>query len=101
MGKKYVPSGYQIINIDFTSSDSEITVIPSEMTEDEKVLYDILNRGLTETKPILLSIRERRMNTRLIGFGVLEDGAINLKSETYNFYARIDNENLGLNFTEN
>ena len=54
MGKKYVPSGYQIIEIDINRLDGN-NVLPKE-TEDEKVLYDLFINKKLYQKPILLRI---------------------------------------------
>lgn len=51
--KKYVPSGYQIINIDLTGKTSGTPFTPE--TEDEKLLHEILSSGELK-KPILLDI---------------------------------------------
>lgn len=54
MSKKYVPSGYQIINIDVSDKTSGTPFTPE--TEDEKLLYSILKSGENK-KPILLQIK--------------------------------------------
>lgn len=69
MGKKYVPSGYQIIYLDFQGKTSGQSFDPE--TEDEKVLFSVL---LNENaKPIYLTI-----NTDLLGKGsgfVIKNGS--------------------------
>ena len=53
MAKKYVPSGYQIINLDLTGKTSGTPFTPE--TEDEKLLHQILSSGKIE-KPILIHL---------------------------------------------
>ena len=52
MSKKYVPSGYQIINID--ASDKTAGIPFDAVTEDEKLLLSFLQYG--SKKPILLEL---------------------------------------------
>ena len=54
MAKKYVPSGYQIIEIDLTNRTSGTGFTPE--TQDEKVLYDLLVSNDKIRKPILIHI---------------------------------------------
>lgn len=55
MGKKYIPNGYQIIDLDLTvsewSSEESFTV----NSDDAKILYDILT-NYDLKKPILLHL---------------------------------------------
>ena len=62
MAKKYVPSGYQIINIDCSDKTSGTPFDP--VTEDEillcKILYDVTSEGIN--KPILLKCIDTDQN---------------------------------------
>lgn len=58
MGKKYVPSGYQIINI-VLSYDEDANKYVIEESEDKNILANILLKlsgGVRPTKPILLTV---------------------------------------------
>lgn len=74
MAKKYVPSGYQIINIDLTGKTSGIAFDP--VTEDEKMLYDLLVKSEEKTtlpnKPILLRVPD----VLLMGFVAFFSGKL-------------------------
>ena len=74
MGKKYTPSGYQIINIDVTDKTSGTAFTPE--TEDEKILHEILSSGEIK-KPILLRLFGIS-NTVIVGFPVITDGSMTL-----------------------
>lgn len=77
MSKKYVPSGYQIIDLDLSAvTQSGDSVTPT--TEDEKILANILNNG-TMNKPILLRIHNLG-GFELCGFGIMLGGTISLPS---------------------
>ena len=76
MAKKYVPSGYQIINIDASDKTSGTPFTPE--TEDEKLLLKYLKSDKIE-KPLLLhciSISGVTSN----GFVNIIDGAISFSS---------------------
>ena len=78
--KKYVPSGYQIINIDTTDKTSGTGFTPE--TDDEKILYEILSSGKLEPKPILLKIKTSVVS--LCGYGVIvDDTNLNLSTNSY------------------
>lgn len=70
MGKKYIPSGYQIINLDLSDKTSGTPFDPE--TDDEKLLCDLLHNGVK--KPILLQI------SGLIGYPVVNGNALYLTS---------------------
>ena len=67
MSKKLQPSGYQIINIDVSTQTSGTPFDP--VTDDEKLLLDILSSGKIN-KPILLQIKTSSYN--VIGLSVIE-----------------------------
>lgn len=69
MSKKYVPSGYQIINIDVSDKTSGTAFTPE--TEDEKLLFELLSGNVK--KPILLKIITT--NVEFMGFALWENGA--------------------------
>lgn len=72
--KKYVPSGYQIINIDLTGKQSGSSWEPS--TEDEKILFDLLTRNNNGeiVKPILLYEKMHKMS----GLAILSNNVCSL-----------------------
>ena len=74
MSKKYVPSGYQIINLDVSDKTSGIPFTPE--TEDEKILHEILSSGKL-SKPILLHIITGAPY-EITGFAVKTDNSISL-----------------------
>ena len=72
MSKKYTPSGYQIINLDFDRLDDGY--LPKE-TEDEKILFQILKTGICP-KPILL----QEKTTQTTGFPVISYHLLSIQS---------------------
>ena len=75
MSKKYVPSGYQIINITDTDIDDDGYLILDH--EDCKVLFDIMVHE-KYNKPILLSFNSQENTLQLIGFANIYLNAITL-----------------------
>ena len=74
MGKKYTPSGYQIINID-VSERAGNPFTPE--TIEEKELFAILSKEyIMNEKPILLSIRTS--SYEIVGFATLTNNALSL-----------------------
>ena len=71
MAKKYVPSGYQIININ--ASDKTSGTPFDVETDDEKVLFDLLSKEIT--KPILLYCVDTE-EQEWIGIPVIFSGAL-------------------------
>lgn len=55
MSKKYVPSGYQIINLEYPDIVSGTPLEKTPETEDEKILHKILSEDKFN-KPILINI---------------------------------------------
>lgn len=74
--KKYVPSGYQIINIDLTDKTSGTAFTPE--TEDEQELSKLLTKHSNKEiiKPVLLTVILNSL--RMTGFGVVTGGLIAL-----------------------
>ena len=68
MGKKYSPSGYQIIDIKISQDVTSGATITAT-TEDEKILCKLLS-GLSMSKPVLLTIDFEPDTAILSGFGV-------------------------------
>ena len=79
--KKYVPNGYQIINLDLTGKTSGTSFAPE--TEDEKLLHDLLIRyGNDENvKPVLLSITTEQLGT-LVAFVIYVGGALKVMDDS-------------------
>lgn len=69
MAKKYLPSGYQIINLDVVDN-SGFTISPDD-NEDSKILFDVmtlfLDKGILK-KPILLHLTETTNGNSVCGF---------------------------------
>ena len=83
MAKKYVPSGYQIINLDITATAFDGTPFTiSAETEDEITLCDILDDNKQYEKPILLKIHEKSQDYNLCGFVTCVDGTLILGDPT-------------------
>lgn len=81
MGKKYVPSGYQIINIDpDIEFDSQTGKLKIE-SDDSKILRDIL-KDSTEQKPIKKPVL--LCYGTLIGFAVIKYGHATVSRIAYN-----------------
>ena len=78
MAKKYVPSGYQIINITSTDVDDDGYLILE--SKDAKILYELLdnNNPKIVTKPILLNYEDI-----LIGFAIISGSKLSLCQATY------------------
>lgn len=57
MVKKYIPSGYQIINLEYPNIVSGTPIEKYPETEDEKILFDILVAQSKYTKPILINCK--------------------------------------------
>lgn len=59
MGKKYTPSGYQIINLgSYSDGDGLITDAPLGYEDDAKLLFEILKKGSFIEKPVLIHVLE-------------------------------------------
>lgn len=56
MAKKYIPSGYQIINIDTAVEEDSSAEEKTASTEDEKLLCNLLYYQKV-TKPIIINIK--------------------------------------------
>lgn len=82
MSKKYTPSGYQIINIDFDRLDED-SYLPKE-TEDEKILFQILKTGIVQ-KPILL----HEKTTQTTGFPVISEHLLSIQSLLSDFASNV------------
>ena len=76
MSKKYVPSGYQIIELKETVSKSGVALSKIPETEDEKILYEILHTS-DYSKPLLINAEIHNEDTdntlRLLQFAVIID----------------------------
>ena len=72
MGKKYSPSGYQIIEIDLSHVDDNGYLIIDN--EDSKILYDILSKPILPSKPILL----KDVRLPIMGFPVIVPNSLSL-----------------------
>ena len=80
MGKKYVPSGYQIIAIKLNIDEDVGTTI--EESDDSKLLKELLKEH--SKKPILLDVTAST-GQHLIGFGCLriQNNDVVLDSDPY------------------
>ena len=75
MGKKYVPSGYQILEIESTDKDNDDILLKN--TDDEKLLYELFKSGKILEKPILLRVTASGTPT-MCGFPIVSLSAITL-----------------------
>ena len=67
MSKKYVPSGYQIIDLGSLDLSTSVT-LSKETSEETQILYDILKGE--ENKPILLKLFEENSGALWNGVAV-------------------------------
>lgn len=79
MSKKYVPSGYQIINLNMYGKTSGTAF--SVETEDEKLLLKLISTGDLYKKPVLLEIESA--NAHILGFAVIEGDSIYIQTPTF------------------
>lgn len=93
MGKKYTPSGYQIISIDVSAKTSGTAFTPE--TEDEKLLHEILSSGEIK-KPILLKLFGIA-DTVLVGFPFIIENKLSL---TYGAVGTSVTEEIGVSTTK-
>ena len=90
MAKKYVPSGYQIINIIIDNSEGNYFVVDSE---DKTTLIKVLeNVDISVIKPILLHCATPDYN--LTCFPLLEDYTLRFNSGDYAFAIALVNRDL-------
>ena len=85
MGKKYAPSGYQIINITLIDDDGDIQIQDSE---DKKILEKIIKEKQLFNKPMLLRCRDDKNDYNLMGFVIVDEEnsfSITNKTLTYLF----------------
>ena len=86
MAKKYVPSGYQIINISLYDDDGDLQIQDSE---DKKVLEKIINENQLFNKPMLLKLHDDANDYDLMGFVIVSGEnsfSITNNSITYQLY---------------
>ena len=93
MGKKYTPSGYQIISIDVSDQTSGTAFTPE--TEDEKLLHEILSSGEIK-KPILLRLFGITDDV-LVGFPLIVDNKLTI---TYGVVGSSVTEEIGISSTK-
>lgn len=103
MGKKYAPSGYQIIRLDLIENDGKLIVADSD---DKKLLIEIRKESVIDNnqeplKPVLLDINDTVNSYRVTGFGIwLNNSGLSIwtNGSVYNFEITIDN--VSVTFTE-
>lgn len=95
MSKKYVPSGYQIINLDLSDKTSGTPFTPE--TEDEKLLHEILS-SIKLSKPILIHIITNAVD--MCGFALLNDGSLYIGDNNYSELISYSGEELIWSETE-
>ena len=70
MAKKYIPNGYQIIDIERSLTSTDIFVVPTaDLSDDEKLLREILSKNYY-SKPILIRFRDVDAN-QMVQFAVV------------------------------
>lgn len=105
MGKKYVPSGYQIIRLDLIEDDGNLIVADSD---DKKLLIEIRKESIIDNnqeplKPVLLDINDTVNSYRVTGFGTWQNNAglsIWFNGSIYNFVIDGITNNIVVTFTE-
>lgn len=105
MGKKYSPSGYQIINISCNNVESEVAKDITPSTEDEKqllkILIDLSNRK--PIKPVLLRISINDDDYVFNGFANSVNSYLSLYADPDNSFIELstqDGEKISLYFKE-
>ena len=93
MGKKYVPSGYQIINIELIDTESGKKILDSD---DAKILKEILvrikNNEIKYPKPILFHIYYEGEPMLLTAFGAFEGASVSCRNNGYEILIDLDSE---------
>ena len=90
MAKKYVPSGYQIINV-VVNPDDTTKLIDSE---DKKILKELLQNSEFK-KPVLLQIHDLVNGHDMSGFATFDSGTLILSfGITYNYSLYIDSDDI-------
>lgn len=70
--KKYVPSGYIILNI------GEVTMVNDEIEITDKELQEKIDYALQSKKPVLLTIKDTTSGEGASGFCVNDNGSLRL-----------------------
>lgn len=82
MSKKYVPSGYQIIDL----GSIDLSDLPTSKTasdgEDFKILIDLAKQGKLASKPILCKYIASNSDMVCTEWGTIKGDGINLSSIT-------------------
>lgn len=91
MAKKYVPSGYQIIDLGSLDLSSNVTINKGE-NADADVLISLVSEGKLGKKPILLSLYDEDEDVQLSGFGIIvgENVELNIAALSARYYLAID-----------
>lgn len=96
MAKKYIPSGYQIINLGELDLSSSVTLTDG----DAKILVDLFNEGELFKKPILLSIYDTNDSVQYMGFAIQRSESLTIPcfnddgTECDYIYIAIDSEKI-------
>lgn len=91
MAKKYVPSGYQIIDLGAHDLSSPVTINKGE-NADADVLIELKDNGKLYSKPVLLHIADTDSGLDVMGFCVVNndlDGLILWVTQTSDIIVEI------------
>ncbi len=97
MAKKYVPSGYQIIDLGLIVMGGQGSIEINNLTNEYKILYDAI---VNPTKPILLKCRIDNPEYLISSFCQLIDDAVLIDNTILHFQISASSNKLVIEFTE-
>ena len=104
MSKKYVPSGYQIININVLYDNAKQKYYVEE-SDDEKILKEILQKRTVDeflnVKPILLRAFSEDYPFNITAIALLDGTTIKINNGNVFIGIILDNNELVVEITEN
>ena len=100
MAKKYVPSGYQIINI-IIKDDGEGNLIVED-SEDKQLLVKLLSpiELQPNVKPILIRLEDIENSYTMVGFGTIMGSSLSLYNNGSEYVLSKNGNNIDVVFTE-
>lgn len=98
MAKKYVPSGYQIINITLIDDDGNLQIQDSE---DKKILEKIIKENQLFNKPMLLKLHDVVNDYDVMGFVLIgSENSFSIGSKSYSYLFTYYSNEWSIEFTE-
>lgn len=103
MAKKYVPSGYQIIDLTLTGEEQPF-VISKDSSEDAKILWDTLTKHISGklVKPVLLHLYVENYDADITMLSTIMVDTICFGTPTSSYVGdiRVNGDNLEINVSE-